>query len=287
MVHNNYTALVQMDTEISASVGDLKSGIETNMMLDENGLHLRQTKNTNDYEALLTSSRLSFVKKDDINNPIASFGVEGAYADRLRSNQELSVGSSNAGWFDFIIMLTGMAEKWRSVANYAMPFQITSHPVNTTGVQSGILRVSAIGSALTYQWQKSYNGTTWSNISGERSSTYTVTLDSAANAQAYYRCAVTNTANNTSTTKYSNAAQVNCTNAPIVAVSNNNGTLTASAFGNTSGMAYQWYSLSGNAWNAISGATSSTYMASAGTYCCVVSRNNAYNTSGQIIVTTN
>ena len=49
------------------------------------------------------------------------------------------------------------------------------------------------GTGVTYQWQSSPDGTTWSNISGATGATYTTTLTAAT----YYRCNVTCSGNTT------------------------------------------------------------------------------------------
>lgn len=59
------------------------------------------------------------------------------------------------------------------------------------------------GSGVTYQWQSSPNGTTWTNISGATSSTYTTSIT----ATTHYRCIVTCTNSGQSGT--SNPVQVN------------------------------------------------------------------------------
>ncbi len=58
------------------------------------------------------------------------------------------------------------------------------------------------GGGVTYQWQSSSNGTTWSNISGANSSTHTTTQS----ANTYYRCFVSCT--NSSQSSYSTSLQV-------------------------------------------------------------------------------
>lgn len=80
---------------------------------------------------------------------------------------------------------------WQS---YPPPCSGTPNPGNTVAsANPGCLSASPVlslqnatsGSGVTYQWQSSPNGTTWSNISGATSATYNPT------ATAYYRCNVT------------------------------------------------------------------------------------------------
>jgi subtilisin-like proprotein convertase family protein len=65
------------------------------------------------------------------------------------------------------------------------------------------LQNATAGSGVTYQWQSSPDGTTWTNISGATSSTYTTTIL----ATTHYRCIVTCTNSGNSAT--SNPVQVN------------------------------------------------------------------------------
>jgi hypothetical protein len=59
------------------------------------------------------------------------------------------------------------------------------------------LQNTTVGTGVTYQWQSSTNGTSWTNITGATNSTYTATLSSST----FFRCAVTcsgNTGNSNS-----------------------------------------------------------------------------------------
>jgi hypothetical protein len=64
------------------------------------------------------------------------------------------------------------------------------------------LQNATSGTGVTYQWQSSLNGTSWSNISSANSSTYTTTQS----ASTYYRCTVGCTPASTSTN--SNSTQI-------------------------------------------------------------------------------
>ena len=128
--------------------------------------------------------------------------------------------------------------------------------------------VTATGNSLSYQWQQSTNGSSYSNISGATSSSYTYPTSSAGTK--YYRCVITNTLYGYTATTTSNAATITVQNVttPVfntnpqdqiayIGVAANN--LIVSATSNGS-IAYQWYSSpDDSAWTIISGATSSSY----------------------------
>ena len=70
------------------------------------------------------------------------------------------------------------------------------------------------GAGITYQWQSSPDGTTWTNVTGATSITYTATIS----AHIYYRCVVTCTS--TSVTATSTALEL-LYNAPPAAINGN------------------------------------------------------------------
>lgn len=80
----------------------------------------------------------------------------------------------------------------------------TAKPMNATA--------SSEAGAISYQWQKSTNGNTWTNISGATSNIYTPLTTSSGNT--WYRCVVTNTYASTSATLTSNEAKVTVTATP-------------------------------------------------------------------------
>jgi PKD repeat protein len=74
------------------------------------------------------------------------------------------------------------------------PGSISADPKDTT-VYVGAnvsFKVAAVGSALTYKWQKSPDGTSWANLTGASASTATFTMAAdTASAGAQFRCLVT------------------------------------------------------------------------------------------------
>lgn len=84
-------------------------------------------------------------------------------------------------WQSFPPPCSGTPTPGNTVAS-ANPACLSASPVLS-------LQNATSGSGVTYQWQSSPNGTTWSNISGATSATYSPT------ATAYYRCNVTCSSN--------------------------------------------------------------------------------------------
>jgi hypothetical protein len=153
-------------------------------------------------------------------------------------------------------------------------------PVNTTApsisgaIQRGQTLLSSagtwlgIGNAYAYQWQKSTDGTTWTNIAGATAVTYPLgTTDEGA--QIRLRVTATNldgssTASSAPTTTVPVAAPVN-TVAPAVSGTARRGFLLSATPGAWTGignsLAYQWQRStdSGTTWSNIAGATDTTY----------------------------
>jgi len=139
---------------------------------------------------------------------------------------------------------------------------ISSQPSNQAVCigQSGAFSVTATG---TYQWQVSTNGgTTWTDISGSTASSLSIT--GAANLNNnQYRCIVTGQCG--STTSSVATLTVNATTAittqpvNLALCSGSAASFTTAAAGG--GLTYQWQLSSdgGTTWNAIGGATTSTY----------------------------
>jgi hypothetical protein len=136
--------------------------------------------------------------------------------------------------------------------------------------QTATFTAAATGSpAPTVQWQVSTNGTTWTNISGATSTTYTTLPTLAADNGKQYRAVFTNGAGSAITT----AATLTVYYAPTVTTHPTNqtvnagqtATFTAAASGNPT-PAVQWQaSPNGTIWSDISGATSAAYSFTAST----------------------
>lgn len=162
---------------------------------------------------------------------------------------------------------------------------ITKNPADASAFvgETKSASVTATGNSLSYQWQSSSNNSTWSNISGATSSSYTYPTSSTGTT--YYRCVVTNTLNGYTATANSSAATITVvdvtpptfTKSPVSAtyyIGTSSTALSVTATSNAT-ITYQWQSSTNNStWTNISGATSATYTpptSSAGTmyYRCV------------------
>lgn len=175
-----------------------------------------------------------------------------------------------------------------SVAVSATPVpSITTQPSNKSVGYNGTASLSVAASVASgtksYQWQSSTNGSSWSNISGATSTSYSA--PTTTYGTKYYRCVVTNTLNGYTTTATSNSATVTVSLAnPTISTQPSNksvfvgetASLSVSATAPYGTLSYQWQSSSDNvSFSNISGATSSSYSAptsTAGTiyYRCVV-----------------
>lgn len=134
------------------------------------------------------------------------------------------------------------------------PPVITQQPSNLTvcaNATSGSFSVTATGSNLTYQWQRSIDaGTTWSNITGATTSTLSFT--SFTNSMDGYQYKVIVTGSSPCAAATSNVATLNVTGIVSVAASsattctNSAITLTATTTASASGLSYSWSSTTGS-----------------------------------------
>ena len=281
-------------------VENLSAQTKTSMTVDETGLHLHKNQ-ASTYEAILTDQELMFAPRGDYDNPVASFGVKGAYADKLMSYKTLSVGTENAGWYDFAVLPNGMADKWRSVEGVQNPFFIEQQPKNAQGDSAATLEIKVSGSNITYIWQYSLDGKTWTQVDGQSNDpNCEISLLSPGNVVKEYRCVVQRTiegedGNNTDETKISNSATIYCNSIPSVMIGREGNTLHAVLLNKSLATInfYQWYQLyEDSGWQAINGANNDSFSLPTGIntqsckYKCVVgvydgtiSTNNRYNAS--------
>ena len=119
---------------------------------------------------------------------------------------------------------------------------------------------------LSYQWQSSVDGNTWTDISGATSTTYSPST--ATVSVTYFRCVVTSTASGQTKTSTSATAAftvnatptANITQQPQSATEFVGSTSSVSVVASGDSLSYQWeQSLDGTNFTAISGATSSSY----------------------------
>jgi uncharacterized protein YcsI (UPF0317 family) len=141
--------------------------------------------------------------------------------------------------------------------------------VSGTAQEGQTLTANAVGNdsdaVVTYQWQ-SFNGATWSNISGATASTYTAVEADEGNQLRVIATSTDSDGSGASATSAATAAVVDIAPALSVTVSGTaqeGQTLTANATANDADavVAYQWQSLTGSTWSNISGATGSAYTA--------------------------
>jgi RHS repeat-associated protein len=162
--------------------------------------------------------------------------------------------------------------------NYTSTVTVTVNPLTTAG-SIGSSQTICSGSApasltngssatghgtVTYQWETSSNGSSWSNVGGATSSTYS---PGSLYSATYYRRTATASCGNASTSAvtisiYSalspgsiNGTATICYNATPSTLGN-----SASASGNTGSYTYEWQKLeSGGSWTAISSSNSVTH----------------------------
>lgn len=147
---------------------------------------------------------------------------------------------------------------------------ITTQPSSSSVYRGGNASVSVSATTdygtLSYQWQSSADGNTWSNISDGTNPTYSPTTASVG--VTYFRCIVTSSAAGQSRTATSAAASVTVNATPTASISSqpssgstyvgSESSVSVSATGND--LTYQWYaSTDGTNFTEISGATSSSY----------------------------
>ncbi|MBK8705164.1 MAG: hypothetical protein IPN33_17415 [Saprospiraceae bacterium] len=165
---------------------------------------------------------------------------------------------------------------------------VTVQPVGATICDGGThtMTVTATGGtpSLTYQWQSSPDGTTWTNISGATNTTYTTP---ALTSTTRYRVVVSASGAGCGSAT-SNAAIVTVVADPSVTVQpvgaticdGGTHTMTVTATGGTPSLTYQWQSSpDGTTWTNISGATNTSYttpsLTSTTRYRAVVSASGA------------
>ncbi|MBR3556710.1 MAG: immunoglobulin domain-containing protein [Oscillospiraceae bacterium] len=146
---------------------------------------------------------------------------------------------------------------------------ITTQPANKTVAAgaSATFQVAASGTGLTYQWQYSKNGTTWTNKTGATSASYTVTAKESYNGMLY-RCIVTNAGGSVTsgTAKLTvTVAKPVITTQPKAATAAVGATATYKVVASGTGLTYQWQYSSdyGATWHNKTGATSASYTVTA------------------------
>lgn len=223
-----------------------------------------------------TGNSLSYQWQSSTNNSTFS-NISGATASSY------AYPTSSAGTKYYRCVVTNTVNGYTSSLNSSSATIIvsdltapafTTQPVSATydiGITATALKASATSNGtVTYQWQSSANGTTWSNISGATSTSYTPPTSTAGTT--YYRCVATATGGSQTSSTNSSIATITVrqASAPVFAYDLSqvdavynaadiaealNGTATAT-YGT---ITYQWQKQSDSTWVPISGATSATY----------------------------
>ncbi|MEJ7626568.1 MAG: M36 family metallopeptidase [Ferruginibacter sp.] len=172
--------------------------------------------------------------------------------------------------------------RYRVVINNACPSTVTSAaailtvgnsavittqpaPVTTCSGTNATFTVAATGSNLTYQWQVSTNGgTTWTNITGATSASYTITGVTGAMSGNLYRAVVFScgpTGVNSGSALLTVLPAANITTQPGNASVCQGNTATFSVTAAGPGLTYQWQvsTNGGTTWTNITGAIGTSY----------------------------
>lgn len=168
--------------------------------IDLNGNNIYESS-----ECLYTANSISTTHTGTITIPIsATAGTNVKMRTRCRYNATLGTGDACTTY------TYGETEDYNVNLVTPPPCSGTPNPGNTIASQNPVcggsnftlsLQTATTGTGITYQWQSSSNGTTWSNIGGATSST----LTTSQTASTYYRCNVTCSGN----TGTSSSLQVN------------------------------------------------------------------------------
>lgn len=182
----------------------------------------------------------------------------------LNNTNTLSAGT-------YIVTVTGVAAgATNQTANLTFTINpgsgpsITTHPNSQTVCEGSNVTFTVVATG-NYQWQVSTNGgSTWTNVAGQTTSSYTITGVTTALNNNQYRCVVSNQCGNTN----SNAAiltvnaGVTITAQPVDLSLCSGSSATFCVTGTGTGLTYQWQSNPvgcGGPWTNIAGATSACY----------------------------
>lgn len=106
----------------------------------------------------------------------------------------VTAGKSNNGLKYRCIVKNGSASETSSVATLTVKLQLSKQPVSKTAYYGDRVQFTtgSLVSGVTYQWQYSSNGSTWSNSTGTGAKTATLTITAGSgNNGLKYRCLVT------------------------------------------------------------------------------------------------
>jgi hypothetical protein len=136
--------------------------------------------------------------------------------------------------------------------------------VNACSGTNAVFSVSAAGTNITYQWQLSTDGgSTWSNVSGANTATFTIPSVTGAMNNHRIRVIVSNTCAGSLTSSaavltVSVAATITTQPANTTVCSGNNTSFSVTATGSNNSYQWQVSTDGGNTWNNVTGATATT-----------------------------
>lgn len=181
-----------------------------------------------------------------------------------------------------------------------VPITISAQPSDQNAVDASAVTftVAAAGDGITYQWQQSTDGgTTWTNIAGATSASYTINSVTVTLSGEKLRVVVAGTASTvtssavTLTVSAPTPAAITVQPTPQTATAGSNATFTVTSTGTA--VTYQWQSSAdGATWTDISGQTSATLtlaavaLADNGKQIRVLARNSLGTVTSSAVVLT-
>ncbi|WP_396141900.1 GEVED domain-containing protein, partial [Flavobacterium sp.] len=165
----------------------------------------------------------------------------------------------------FRCVLNGVVNSNAATLTIKTAVAITTQPSNTAGCSAGSasFTVAASGSDLSYQWQVSTNGTSWTDVSGATSATLNLTALTAAMNGYQYQAIVSGASpcspvtSSAATLTVNTAVAVSVQPASTTACNAANATFSVTATGTAP--TYQWQmSTNGTSWSDVSGETTAS-----------------------------
>jgi hypothetical protein len=178
-----------------------------------------------------------------------------------------SVAPTDAGTYRVVVTGTcGAVNSSNSVLVVNTPVSITAQPSwsfpNACTGETTTISMNASGTITSYQWQK-FDGSSWQNLSGATSNSYTIASLTMADAGGYRiqiegPCSPTTVSNQATLTVQQNV-QINAQPGPQTACVGSSISYSVTTIGTVVG--YQWEQdrLRNGSWTTIPGATSATY----------------------------
>ncbi|RAR69275.1 beta strand repeat-containing protein, partial [Flavobacterium aciduliphilum] len=168
---------------------------------------------------------------------------------------------SNDGW-KFRCVVNGVVYSNAGVLSVKTAVAITTQPTASTGCDAGSASFSVVatGSELSYQWQVSTNGTSWSNVTGATAATLTLNSLTVAMNGYQYQVVVSGASPCSAVTStpailnVNTAVAITTQPANTTACAGSNAIFTVSANGTSP--TYQWQvKTTGGSWTDIAGET--------------------------------